>query len=102
MRLVSAAIEKHAHRNVEKLALGIITELRRAGFEIVRRSNELLAEATDGSEIRGMNWTKATIFAVLIVTAIIVAIHYRKLAGAVVLPLTLVALYSVWHWGREA
>jgi len=38
VRLVSAAIEKHAHGNVEKLALGIITELRRAGFEIVRRS----------------------------------------------------------------
>ena len=31
-----------------------------------------------------MTWTKAVIFAVLIVTAIIVAIHYRKLAGAVV------------------
>ena len=38
MRLVSAALEKHAHGNVEKLALGIITELRRAGFEIVRQS----------------------------------------------------------------
>jgi hypothetical protein len=37
VRLVSAAIEKHAHGNVEKLALSIITELRRAGFEIVRR-----------------------------------------------------------------
>jgi hypothetical protein len=49
-----------------------------------------------------MNWTKATIFAVLIVTAIIVAIQYRKLAGAVVLPVTPVALYAVWSWGREA
>jgi|KBSMisStaDraftv2_1062788.scaffolds.fasta_scaffold1428704_2 hypothetical protein len=49
-----------------------------------------------------MTWTKAVIFAVLIVTAIIIAIYYRKLAGTVVLPVTLVALYAVWRWGREA
>ena len=49
-----------------------------------------------------MNWVKATIFVVMIVTAIILAIHYRKLAGTVVLPATLVALYAVWRWGREA
>jgi len=49
-----------------------------------------------------MNWAKAAIFAVLIVGGIIVAIHWRKLAGAVVLPVTLVALYAVWRWGREA
>ena len=35
VRIVAAAIEKHARGNVEKLALGIITELRQAGFEIV-------------------------------------------------------------------
>ena len=49
-----------------------------------------------------MTWTKAVIFAVLTVTAIIIAIYYRKLAGTVVLPVTLVALYAVWRWGREA
>lgn len=49
-----------------------------------------------------MNWTKAAIFAVLIVAAIIVAIHWRKLAGAVILPVALVASYVVWRWGREA
>ena len=36
VRVVAAAIEKHARGDVTKLALGIITELRRAGFEIVR------------------------------------------------------------------
>jgi hypothetical protein len=35
VRLVAAAIEKHTLGNVEKLALGIISELRRAGFEII-------------------------------------------------------------------
>lgn len=49
-----------------------------------------------------MTWTKAVIFAVLIVTAIILATYYRKLAGTVVLPVTLIALYAVWRWGREA
>jgi hypothetical protein len=48
-----------------------------------------------------MNWTKAAIFAALIVVAIAAAIHWRKFAGAVVLPLTLVALYGVWRWGRD-
>ena len=38
VRVVAAAIERHARGNVEKLALGVITELRQAGFEIVRRS----------------------------------------------------------------
>ena len=35
VRVVAAAIEKHARGDVAKLALGIITELRQAGFEIV-------------------------------------------------------------------
>jgi hypothetical protein len=38
VRIVAAAIEKHARGDVAKLARGIITELRQAGFEIVRRS----------------------------------------------------------------
>ena len=38
VRIVAAALEKHARGDVEKLALGIITELRQAGFEIVHRS----------------------------------------------------------------
>jgi hypothetical protein len=37
IRLVAAAIEKHARGDVAKLATGIIAELRRAGFEIVRQ-----------------------------------------------------------------
>jgi len=37
-RLIAAAIEKHARGDVEALARGIIVELDRAGFEIVRRS----------------------------------------------------------------
>lgn len=36
--MIVAAIEKHARGDVAELALGIITELRQAGFEIVRRS----------------------------------------------------------------
>jgi len=40
VRIVAAAIEKHARGDVAKLALGIIMELRQAGFEIVRRSEE--------------------------------------------------------------
>jgi hypothetical protein len=38
VRIVAAAIERHARGDVQKLALGIITELRRAGLEIVRQS----------------------------------------------------------------
>jgi len=38
VRVVASAIEKHASGDVAKLALGIITELRQAGFEIVRRA----------------------------------------------------------------
>ena len=48
-----------------------------------------------------MNWPKAAIFAVLIVIALVVAHYWRKLSGVVVLPLTLVALYTVWRWGRD-
>jgi hypothetical protein len=86
--------------NAEKLALGVTAAGRFRDRAAVRASfglKELISARS-----RGMNWTKATIFAVLIVTAIIVAIHYRKLAGTVVLPVTLVALYAVWRWGREA
>ena len=36
VRVVAAAIEKHAPGDVAKLAIGIITDLRQAGFEIVR------------------------------------------------------------------
>lgn len=93
----------HARGNVEKFALSNHhgTAARRfrdrAG---VRRSVGL--KGTDLSGDRQMNWTKAAIFAVLIVAAIIVAIHWRKLAGAVILPVALVASYVVWRWGREA
>ena len=38
VRIVAAAIERHARGDVQKLALSIITELRRAGLEIVRQS----------------------------------------------------------------
>jgi hypothetical protein len=34
--VIVAAIEKHARGDVAKLAIGIITDLRQAGFEIVR------------------------------------------------------------------
>ena len=40
VRVVAAAIEKHARGDVAKLALGIITELREAGFEIVHSRKE--------------------------------------------------------------
>jgi hypothetical protein len=40
VRIIAAAIEKHARGDVKKLALGIITELRQEGFEIVRRDRE--------------------------------------------------------------
>ena len=40
VRVVASAIEKHARGDVAKLALGIITELRQAGFEIERRRQE--------------------------------------------------------------
>ena len=36
MRIVAASIERHARGDVEKLALGIINDLRQAGFDIVR------------------------------------------------------------------
>jgi hypothetical protein len=49
-----------------------------------------------------MNWIKPAIFVAIIVAAVVAAIYWRKLAGAVVLPLTLVALYAVWRWGRDA
>jgi hypothetical protein len=39
-----------------------------------------------------MTWTKAVIFAVLIVTAIVVPTYYRMVAGT----------YAFWRWGREA
>jgi|HubBroStandDraft_6_1064221.scaffolds.fasta_scaffold1208613_2 hypothetical protein len=48
-----------------------------------------------------MSWTKAAIFAALIVIAIVAALYWRKLAGAVVLPIALVALYGVWRWRRD-
>jgi hypothetical protein len=48
-----------------------------------------------------MNWTKAALFAVLIVIALVAAHQWRKLSGAVIFPLTLVALYAVWQWGRD-
>lgn len=38
VRVVAAAIERHARGDVEKLVPRIITERRQAGFEIVRRS----------------------------------------------------------------
>jgi len=44
IRLVAAAIEKHARGDVAKLATGIIAELRQAGFEIVRRSERIKTE----------------------------------------------------------
>ena len=44
IRLVVAGIEKHARGDVAKLATGIIAELRRAGFEIVRRSERIETE----------------------------------------------------------
>jgi len=48
-----------------------------------------------------MMWTKVAIFAVLIAIAAAAAHHWHKLAGVVILPLTLVALYAVWRWGRD-
>jgi hypothetical protein len=47
VRIVAAAIEKHARGDVAKLALGIITELRQAGFEIVARSERIGRDKAD-------------------------------------------------------
>jgi len=41
------------------------------------------------------------ISAVIIVTATTIGIQWRKVAGAVVAPVTLVALYAVWRWRRD-
>jgi hypothetical protein len=49
----------------------------------------------------GMNWTKLAIYAVIIVTAIVMAQQWRKGAAAVVLPVTLIALYGVWRWRHD-
>jgi len=48
-----------------------------------------------------MNWPKIAISAVIIVTATTIGIQWRKVAGAVVAPVTLVALYAVWRWRRD-
>jgi len=48
-----------------------------------------------------MNWAKAAIFAAVILAAIVAAIYWRKFAGAVVVPVTLLALYAVWRWRRD-
>jgi hypothetical protein len=39
VRLVVAAIEKHARGDVPRLATGVIAELRQAGFEIAVGTN---------------------------------------------------------------
>src|SRR5204863_9019370 len=39
--------------------------------------------------------------AVIILTALIVAYHWRKGAGTVVMPVALLASYAVWRWRRE-
>ena len=44
---------------------------------------------------------KAAIMAVIILTALIVAYHWRKGAGTVVVPVALLASYAVWRWRRE-
>ena len=46
----------------------------------------------------GMNWAKLAISGITIVTAVVVAQQWRKGAAAVVLPVTLIALYDVWRW----
>jgi len=43
----------------------------------------------------------APVSAVIIVTATTIGIQWRKVAGAVVAPVTLVALYAVWRWRRD-
>ena len=48
-----------------------------------------------------MNWTKATIFAVLIVTAIIVAIHYQACRRRGSVPNPGCLIYAVSSWRRE-
>jgi hypothetical protein len=44
---------------------------------------------------------KAAIMAVIILTALIVAYHWRKGAGTVVVPVAVLASYAVWRWRRE-
>ena len=44
---------------------------------------------------------KAAIMGAIILTAVIVAHHWRKGAGTVVLPVALVASYAVWRWRRD-
>jgi hypothetical protein len=48
-----------------------------------------------------MDWPKLAIAAVLLVAAIVAALTWRKGAGSVVVPVTLVALYVVWRWRRD-
>jgi hypothetical protein len=48
-------------------------------------------------KLPGMNWVKVGILALLIVTAVVAAHYWRKGAGNVVLPLTLVGSYAVWR-----
>jgi hypothetical protein len=98
---IAAAIEKHAHGDVDKLALGMSPNCGRPVSRSCGGQRKLRAEGIDLGEFASMNWIKAAIFAALIVAAIIVAIHWGKLAGAVVLPVTLVALYAVWRWGGK-
>jgi hypothetical protein len=44
---------------------------------------------------------KAAILGAIILIAVIVAHHWRKGAGTVVVPLALVASYAAWRWRRD-
>jgi hypothetical protein len=44
---------------------------------------------------------KAAILATIILVAVVVAYHWRKGAGTVVVPVALIASYAVWRWRRD-
>jgi hypothetical protein len=59
-------------------------------------------KASSGYTRLNMNWLKIAIFAVVTVTAVVAAHHWRKGAANIILPLTIVALYAVWRWRRDS
>ena len=44
---------------------------------------------------------KAALLAAIILVALLVAYHWRKGAGAVVVPVALIASYAVLRWQRD-
>ena len=45
--------------------------------------------------------TKAALLAAIVLVAVLVAYHWRKGAGTVVVPVALIASYAVLRWQRD-